>query len=304
MAQSVLITGGTGLVGTQLTKTLQAQGYQVRHLSRNPKSGPVPAYAWNIAKGYIDPQAFENLDYIVHLAGAGVADKPWTAARKEVILKSRTQSTLLLGQYLKEQQVPLKAFISASAIGLYGMDTGSQLITEQSPTANDFLAQVVKEWEEAIDQVAAQGYRTAKIRIGIVLSPKGGALPAIAKPIKLYAGAALGTGQQYMSWIHIHDLARLFVQAIENPAYTQAYNAVAPHPATNAAFTKVLAKVLKKPLILPPVPGFAMRLLLGPRAQLVLGGSRVSCQKLQDQGFTFEYPDLAPALQNLYEAYA
>ena len=301
----VLITGGTGTVGTRLTAILLQKGYEVAHLSRSDKSTTpnVKNYVWDIKKGYIQPEAFENLDYIVHLAGAGVADERWTDERKKEILESRTLSTQLLCNKLNETKTPLKAFVSASAIGIYGFDTGDKLLTEDSPISSQFLADVVKKWEEEVQKIASiglpNGIRVAKLRIGIVLSNKGGALVEMSKPVRLFAGAALGTGKQCLSWIHVDDLCKMFVFAIENNNISGEYNAVGTSATTNEILTKSIAKALGKPLFLPNVPAFALNLLLGEMAGMILGGNNVSSQKIQKAGFSFDYTDLDVAVKNL-----
>ncbi len=303
----ILITGGTGTVGTRLTALLLQKGYEVAHLSRSNKNiiPNVKNYVWDIKKGYIDPAAFENLDYIVHLAGAGVADERWTDARKKEILESRTLSTQLLYNKLKETKTPLKAFISASAIGIYGFDTGNQLLTEESPISSQFLADVVKKWEEEVQKIVSitnqNDIRVAKLRIGIVLSDKGGALVEMAKPVRLFAGAALGTGKQCLSWIHVDDLCKMFVFAIENDNISGEYNAVGASATTNEILTKAIAKALDKPLFLPNVPAFALNLILGEMAGMVLGGNNVSSEKIQKAGFKFDYTDLDMAVKNLLQ---
>ncbi len=305
----ILITGGSGTVGTRLTTLLLQKGYQVAHLSRSNKNDNknatpnVKNYVWDIKKGYIQPEAFENLDYIIHLAGAGVADERWTDARKKEILESRTLSTQLLCKYLAETKTPLKAFVSASAIGIYGFDTGNQLLTEESPISSQFLADVVKKWEEEVQKIALIGsqnsIRVAKLRIGIVLSNKGGALVEMAKPVRLFAGAALGTGKQHLSWIHVDDLCKMFIFAIENNNISGEYNAVGVAATTNEILTKSIAKALDKPLFLPNVPAFALNLLLGEMAGMILGGNNVSSEKIQKAGFQFDYTDLDVAVKNL-----
>ncbi|TAF67561.1 MAG: TIGR01777 family protein [Cytophagales bacterium] len=299
--EKILITGGTGLVGKKITEILTAEGYQVAFLSRQKRAIPhVEVFLWDTNNNYIDPEAFQNCTAIIHLAGENVAEKAWTASRKKAILESRTQSTALLYNAIKANQPEtLKTFISASAIGIYGLDTGENWLQENSPAANDFLANVVVEWEKEVDTLSTLNLRTAKLRIGVVLSDEGGALEKIAQPIRYGAGAALGTGKQYLSWIHIQDLANMFIFALKNETIQGTYNAVAPEPATNQQFTKAVAKILKKPLILPNVPAFALKLGLGEMANIVLGGNRVSSQKIQEAGFHFQYPQLENSLRSL-----
>jgi hypothetical protein len=300
MQTNVLITGGTGLVGEVLTKILQQEGYQVSFLSRSKKNiEGVEVFQWDIQKQTIEQEAIETADYIVHLAGAGVADRRWTESYKREILESRVLSTQLLYESLQKSIKKPKAFLAASAVGIYGFDTGTELIGEDSPHGNDFLAEVTKQWEQESLKISNLGIRTAIFRIGIVLSTKGGALPKIMQPIQFFAGAALGTGKQYMSWIHIEDLARMFLFAIKNEQIAGIYNAVGNLPATNEEFTKAVAKALGKPLFLPNVPSFALRLMLGEMAVMVTGGNRVSNQKIVKSGFQYKFNTLEEALNDL-----
>ena len=302
MSNHVLITGGTGLVGSRLTELLRAQDYAVSHLSRSPAppSSSVPTYQWDIKQQSIDPQALADADYVIHLAGAGVADQRWTDERKQTILNSRTESTKLLRDAIAQAgPSTIKAFVSASAIGIYGVDTGDVLLTEESPAADDFLADVVVQWEAAVDTVEELDVRTVKCRIGIVLSPDGGALPPIARTVRWGVGAPLGSGEQYLSWIHIDDLCRLFIHALENEDMTGTYNAVGPQPVTNEALTRAVAQVMHRPLWMPNVPGFALRLALGELASAVLGGNRVSSQKIEDAGFHYKFDKVDVALADL-----
>ncbi|WP_340152865.1 TIGR01777 family oxidoreductase [uncultured Marivirga sp.] len=300
--KNILITGGSGLVGTELSAILKENGYEVAHLTRNKKSDyPYKQFLWNIKNQEIEKEAIRFADVIIHLAGAGVADKKWTETRKKIIVESRTESTSLLYDTIKKMpnDAP-KHIISASAIGYYGMDTGDKLVDEESKAGNDFLADVTQKWEASVDQFESLKIPTAKIRIGIVLTKKGGALPQLAQPIKLMAGAPLGSGKQWMSWIHIDDLTRLFLHLLENK-FTGVYNGVGTNPATNKEVTKAVAKVLNKPLILPNVPAFAMKLLLGEMAQMVLGGNKVSAKKTLNSGFEFKYEKLEEALVDIYK---
>jgi uncharacterized protein (TIGR01777 family) len=293
----ILITGGSGLVGTQLSEQLTKDGHEVSHLSRTIGGSNYPTFKWDLKKGFIDEEAFVGLDHIIHLAGAGVADERWTEKRKKLILDSRVDGVRLLYDYVSKLDVKLKSFVSASAIGIYGGDTGDVLLKEDSPYGNDFLAEVVKSWEAETDKFS-KITKVAKVRIGIVLSEKGGALPEILKPIKLYAGAPLGTGEQYLSWIHINDLCAIFAYVVSENLQG-VYNATAPNPVTNEAMTKAIAKTVNKPLILPNVPSFVMKLMLGEMAQIVLGGNKVSGEKIIKTGFRFEYDQLQDALRDL-----
>ena len=295
----ILITGATGLIGTHLTGMLQRQGHEVVHLSRRKSNGAIKTFEWNIEKHVIEEDAFEGVDTIIHLAGAGIADKPWTEARKREIVESRTHSTRLLYEALAKRRHAVTSFISASAIGYYGFADDAEMLVETDPPGTDFLAGVVKKWEDEIDQISALNIRVVKIRVGVVLTMEGGALKEIVKPVKLYAGAPLGKGNQYLSWIHIDDLCRVFSYAVEHKTFTGAYNAVAPEPVTNRLLTTEIARILRKPNLLPAVPGFVLKILFGEMADLVLKGSKVSSKKLEDTGFEFQYASLDKALADL-----
>lgn len=301
--KTILITGGTGLVGLRLSEILQEQGYRVLHLSRHQNlNAKFAAYAWDIARKQIDTEALLQADAIVHLAGASIADAPWTPEKRRNIIESRTHSAALLAETLATlPNHHVKTFVSASAIGIYGIDTADKWLTEDQTPDNGagFPAEVTRLWEKSVQTIAQQGIRLVKMRIGIVLSPKGGALPQMAAPVRFGFGAALASGQQYTSWIHIDDLCRMFVWAIENPQAEGAYNAVAPNPVTNAELTKEIAKTLHRPLWLPNVPLFALRLIASDMADVVAGSNRVSCQQIEKEGFKFEFPQLPEALQDL-----
>jgi uncharacterized protein (TIGR01777 family) len=298
MSKKILITGASGLIGSRLTEMLIQKGYQVSHLGRTKKNGPVKSYVWNVDKGELDPQALVGVEAIIHLAGAGVAEKRWDAKRKKEILDSRTKSSALLYDAMKKGNHAVKSVVSASAIGYYGFCLDERIFAEESNTGADYLAQVTKQWEEEVDKITSLGIRVAKLRIGIVLSEKGGALAEIAKPVRLGVGAALGTGKQYLSWIHIDDLCSMFIKAVEDEQMHGAYNAVCDW-VTNEAMTKSIGKVLRRPLWLPPVPGFIMNIIMGEMAVIVVNGSKVSSEKIRKAGFIFQYPELSETLKNL-----
>ncbi len=301
MAKKILITGASGLIGSRLTELLLQKGFKVSHLGRTQRMGQVPSYVWSVEKGTIDPHALTDVDCILNLAGAGVADKRWTSARKKEILDSRIQSTALLYHELKKSNHRVKSFISASAIGYYGLETGESWVTETNGAGTDFLAQVVKQWEEEAEKINSLGVRVVKLRIGIVLSEKGGALKSMAAPIRWGFGAVLGNGKQYLSWIHIDDLCALVIKAVEDDAMNGVYNAVGTQPVTNCELTKAIAKILKKPLWLPAVPSFVLKLILGEMADLVIYGSKVSSVRMQETGFQHQFTELEVALKNLYQ---
>jgi uncharacterized protein len=301
MSRKVLISGGTGMIGTRLAEMLIDAGYEVALLSRQSANSHYRSFRWDPRAGTIDEAAIPYADYVVNLAGSSVSDGKWTDERKRDIMTSRLGGTKLLARELAKPGHQVRAFLSASAIGIYG-DSADRVVNEETPPAStdDFLADVCRQWELAAHDVEQLGIRTVISRIGIVLSPEGGALVPLARTVKMMAGAALGSGRQYMSWIHLDDLCRLIIQMLEEPQWQGTYNAVAPHPVTNEEFTKTLADVLHRPLVLPKVPEFALNLMMGEMSEIVLASQRVSAEKALRQGFTFEYPNLKPALESFY----
>lgn len=293
--QHVLITGGSGLIGQRITALLEAQGKSVAWLSRSTQSQK--SFLWDVEKKTIDPEAMEWADAIIHLAGAGVADKRWSDERKKVILESRTHSTQLLFDAIEKADKKPDTFISASAIGYYGFQTGPVLLEESAPNGVDFLAKVVRDWEAEVKKIEGLHLRTVILRIGIVLDEKGGALGEMLKPP---VAAPLGKGDQWMSWIHIEDLARMFVFALEKTTLQGIFNAVSPNPATNYRLTQEAARAKGKPFIGIGVPEFILNLVLGEMAAMVTGGNRVSSQKIQKASFEYEHPILIPALKDIF----
>lgn len=301
MAQyHILITGGSGLIGRELTTALLNRGYQVSHLSRHPGNDPrIKTFLWDIAKGQIDEECLDGIDTIVHLSGAGVADKRWTKKRKEEIINSRVMSIGLLYQLIKRKPNQVKSVISASGISYYG-DRGDDLITENTAPANDFLGRCCILWEQAVDQGKAMSLRIVKYRTGIVLTKAGGALPTLAKPIRLGVGAALGTGKQWIPWIHITDTVNMYLKAIEDENLSGVFNMVAPQPVTNKKLTQAVARQLHRPYWMPNVPAFVIRLLFGEMGTVVLASVRSSSFKIEEAGFNFKYPIIEDALKELY----
>jgi len=298
MQKKVLLGGGSGLVGTRLNELLTEKGYAVWILSRNSK-GKKNTIEWDVKKQLLDAHLLEDFNHVINLTGAGIVDKPWTDKRKKEIIDSRVNSTALLAKAISQNPKHPESFVSASAVGFYGFVTGEHIFKETDAAGTDFLAETCESWEQSTDSIKKLGIPTALIRIGIVLDKNGGALKEMAKPVKLFAAAALGTGKQYLPWIHIDDLCKLFIHAMENKL-EGAFNAGAPNQVNNKTFTKVLAKVLKRPFFLPNVPPFMMKLILGTRALLVLEGSRVSSEKIQQTGFEFEFKELEGALREIY----
>lgn len=293
MAETILITGASGLVGRHLSTLLREKGFQVLALSRHPKGSN--EFRWDLKKSYIDSEALTHTDHIIHLAGAGIGDSRWTEARKKEILDSRVLSCELLYQKCMESGAPLKTFVSASAVGYYG---DVDALSEEVPAGEGFLASVCQQWEQAADRFEKAGVRTVKIRTGIVLAADGGILPQMALPVKLGFGFAFGNGKQFIPWIHIDDLCMLYLQAVQNENLTGAFNAVAPDSVTNRCFTKVLAAFFHRPFWPVSVPAFLVRWLLGERSELLLKGSKVQSVRLSEGAFRFA--NLSSAIAELY----
>jgi uncharacterized protein (TIGR01777 family) len=296
----VLISGGSGLLGREITKQLIDGGHQVAWLSRSPrKEGKIERFEWDPDTGKLDPAAISFADAIINLAGASIA-KPWTPHYKNEILRSRIDGTRLLHEAVSKSGKKLEAFISASASGYYPNDP-EKVFTEQEAPGSDFLSLVCQKWEQEAMRFEDIGIRTVRLRIGIVLDPKEGALSKIAQPIKLGFGAPLGNGQQWMPWIHRNDLAGIFIHCLLSKLIPSGvYNACGPQPATNEELTQKTAQVLKRPLWLPPIPAFVLKLILGEMAATALSSNRCSAQKIVDAGYQFKYPQLEDALRELY----
>ncbi len=300
MQKTVLITGGTGLVGMRLSQLLQTKGYNVRHLSRSRNLNAVfPAYAWNYEKGEIDADAFADVSYVLHLAGANVAGSRWTARYKQEIIDSRVKTTALLERVIREQNIRLEGFISASATGYYG-NTLDKTVDENTSKGSDFLADVCNKWENSVSKLADLRIRTVCVRIGIVLSMQGGALQKLLPTYHAGIGSYFGDGRMYVSWIHIDDLCRFFIETMENNAYQGAYNAVAPTPTTSKELGKAVAIAVEKPnALLIGAPAFALRLAMGEMAGVLLSSSRVLPLRSAAEGFEWHYPDLIEAIKDL-----
>jgi uncharacterized protein (TIGR01777 family) len=297
----ILITGATGLVGSEITRLCHERGINVNFLTTSKgkieKSETYRGYYWNPSSGEIDVKCLEGVGAIINLAGASVF-QPWTDSNKKKILNSRIESLNLLYKTLKENDHEVGQLVSASAIGIYPSSRSKMYEEDDNLVADDFLGEVSEKWEAAANQFEDLNLRVAKVRIGIVLSADGGALPQIMKPVKFNLGAPLGSGKQWQSWIHVRDLARIFLYIISN-GLTGIYNGVAPNPATNEELTKEVAYALDKKLWLPKVPGLALKVAMGEMSGVVLGSQLVSSGKIQDEGFDFHFVNLRPAIQNL-----
>lgn len=301
MPQKILITGATGLVGRKLIPALQHLGHEIVILSRkNNQINGVKTFIWDVYKQQIDANCLDGVTAIIHLAGEGIADKRWTAERKQQIIDSRVLSTQLLYKTIKETNSSIKSFVSASAVGFYG-DRGDEILTEDSASGNDFLSDCCGKWENAVDEGLAMDIRVAKIRIGLILSKEGGALAAMEKPVKFFVGAPLGSGKQWMPWIHLDDILGIFIKAVEDKEMIGAYNACAPFPVTNKLLTKSIARQLNRPVWPVNFPKFALNVLLGEMSILPLMSNNTLSQKILNTGYKFAYTNLDDALAAIYK---
>ena len=298
MKMRVLITGATGLIGTEIVKLCHDKNIAVNYLttssSKLTKDENYKGFLWNPSKNEIDTDCIKDVDAIINLVGATIS-KRWTDTYKKEIILSRTQSTQLLFNTLQNNSHHIKQIISASAIGIYPDSLTNYYTEDETSISHSFLGQVVEKWEHAVDAFKEIGVEVSKIRIGLVLSQKGGALPEMVKPFKFGLGAALGSGKQWQSWIHIKDLARLFIHVLEEEL-TGTYNAVAPNPETNQTLSKLIAKTLNRPFFLPNVPKGILKMILGEMHILLFESQRVSSKKIEATGFNFKYYKLKSAL--------
>ena len=298
--KTVLIAGGSGLIGSHLSDMLRVQGYQVRWLSRKPEpNSKHETFVWNPDNNTIDLKAFEGVETVINLAGAGIADKRWTRARKKLIIESRTHSSKLLFDTLTSQENICTTYLSASAIGYYG-NRGNDVMTENStPGTKGFLTESTLAWENSIAPFFKTKIRTAAFRIGVVLTNAGGALPELEFPFKFGVGAYFGLGKAWYSCVHIDDVCRMFIWAIENKNVQGFYNAVMPNPVTNYELTKEIGKAKNKKFIYLPVPPLSLRLIMGEMASVVLNSTKVIPDKTLKEGFLFNFPTVADALKDI-----
>jgi uncharacterized protein (TIGR01777 family) len=286
----ILITGASGLVGSEVTRLLDAQDLPWTALSHRDEG-------WNPEAGHLNPSLLDGCDTVIHLAGEPIAAKRWTDAQKARIRDSRVNGTRALAEAMARSPAQHSTLICASAIGIYG-DAGDEVLTEKSPVAEDFLADVVRGWEDAAAPAREAGVRVVHLRLGVVLSPQGGALAKMLPVFRLGLGGPIGTGKAWMSWIHLSDAAKAFVHALQEPRLKGAYNLVAPQPVQNQDFTKCLGRTLHRPAVLP-VPPFALRLLMGEMAGALTQSARVDSGLLQQTGWQPEFPQLGPAFNDL-----
>jgi uncharacterized protein len=295
----ILIAGGTGFIGRHLSEVFKRKNYEVSILSRHPNRETGNDFYWNPGKNELDENAFKEVDCIINLAGANIGTKRWTEKRRKEILESRVKSTELLFEKLKSIPNTIKVLISPSAVGYYG-NTHDEWIDENHEAGKDFLADVCRQWEQAVLKIATFGIRTVILRKGIVLDKKEGALPVMALPVKLFAATPVGSGRQYISWIHIDDACRLYLKAVEDETMKGIYNAAADNPVTNTDFTKALARSLHRPFLNLPVPVTLLKIFLGEKGEIVTKGQRVSNEKIRQSGFQFQYADIQSALNAIY----
>lgn len=299
MKKNILITGGSGFVGKHLTQLLIKNGYSVSILSRSKRTDVdnIFYYTWDVNNQMIEENAVLKADYIIHLAGENIAEQRWTKARKEAIIDSRQKSSQLILSVLKKHNKKVEAFISASATGIYGAVNGEAVCTENTRPAHDFLGMVCEMWEAAAGQFGQLGIRIVKIRTGLVLGKNDGFLNKLTPIFKLRLGSALGSGKQYMPWIHVDDLCAIYLEAVKNPKLSGPYNAVINDNTTNATFSKTLAKVYGYSIWLPNVPAFVLKLVMGEMAKIVLTGRRASSEKIESTGFQFTHKNLEETLK-------
>ena len=299
MKEKVLITGGSGLVGKELSKLLNSNNYDTAILTRDINKRGSRTFYWDYENGKLDQEAIEFADIIVHLAGEGIANKRWTKEQKQRIIDSRVKTSNLLLDVIKKSKKKPHTIISASAVGIYGIESSTKVYTEEDKGADDFVADVVKQWESNVDKFESLGIRTIKLRIGIVISKDGGAYQKMVLPVKLGLGSALGSGNQFMPWIYIGDLTEMILFSIRNSNVNSTYNAVAPEYITNYDFMKTIAKALKMPFFMPRVPSFIFKLMLGELSQILLTGLKVSPDKIVSEGFKFKYSKFEDLMKEL-----
>ena len=295
----VLVAGSSGLIGTALQRLLLADGHEVLRLVRRSPAAADEVH-WDPTVGSIDSGALAGVEAVVHLGGASIAGKRWNSEYKQEIRDSRVDSTRLLSETLATLQPTPSVFLCASALGYYS-DRADEILTETSPKGEGFLADVTEEWEDATLPAVEAGVRVCNMRIGVVISETGELPQSMLTPFKLGLGGKLGNGRQHMSWIHIDDVARAFVYALNTTSVSGPVNVSSPTPVTNAEFTKALARTLSRPALFT-VPGFALRIVMGEMAQFALGSTRLYPLKLIESGFKFKWTEVEPALRDILDS--
>lgn len=302
MERVILITGATGMIGKAVTYALLAKGYTIHHLTRQNTTNfnpHVKTFKWDVNTGYIDEKCINNVTAIIHLAGENIGARPWTRERRKALVESRTKSINLIYELL--QKTPghtVKTVVSASAVGFYG-DRGDTLLTESSPAGSNILADITVQWEKAVDAGTLQNLRVVKLRSGIVLDKDEGAFRELSRPARAGLPSPLGSGKQWLPWIHINDAVNMYIFALENENMHGAYNMASPQVVTNQQFMHTLASVLHRTWFLPAVPAFTLRILLGKMSEMLLMSTKVSADKILEAGFRFQYNDLREALKDI-----
>ena len=299
--KTILITGGTGLVGSALTKELLKRGYKVCFLSTRPQAVKnVPAFKWDISQDFMEPEALDGVDIIVHLAGANISEKRWTRKQKKLIYDSRVEGARLILRNVIYGKKKIKAFISSSGVGYYGTFTSDKILTEDNPAGDDFLAYVAENWEKAAWEFYKYGIRVGIIRTGVVLAANGGIIKRLYPLARLGILSPIGSGKQYVPWIHIDNLVRMYIFLIENEI-SDVFNGVAPDFITFEQFIKGLMQALNKRVIMPNVPALLVKLLFGEMSIIMLYGSRVSADKIIKAGFEFKFPKFSQAIADIVQ---
>ena len=301
MKKHILITGATGMIGNKLLNELHKRGHTISILSRRSRNlRNAKVFTWDIYQQQIDLECMNGINTIIHLAGENIAEKKWTKERKQQLIESRALSARLLHKAILETNTAVKTFISASAVGYYG-DRGDDILTEDSGSGSDFLAKCCKLWESAVEEGSSLNMRIVKFRLGVILAKDAGALASLEKPVRYFAGAALGKGTQWVPWVHIDDTVAMFTDAVENEVFNGTYNACAPFPVTNTTLTKAVAKQLHRPVWPFNIPEKIMEMIMGKMSAIVLNSTNTSAQKLLDTGFKFKFTHLEDALNEIYQ---
>lgn len=295
----ILIAGGSGMIGTRIIELLQGRGYEIGVLSRSAKiSDKFKCYKWDLNSGYIDPKAIEGTDVIINLTGAGIADKRWTKARKNVLIQSRTKAASVIKKALQDSNHRLTSYISSSAIGYYGNSGQVEMMESDTPVDQSFMSECCVRWEEEAATLEPFADNLSIIRVGVVFAKQGGAFPKIILPFKFGSAAYFGNGEQYYSWIHLDDIAAMFIYMMDKEL-NGIYNGVSAHPINLKNLIKVIKQEKKGFSIVHPIPSFFLKILLGEMSAVVLNSNLISADKITNSGFSFKYPDIRSTVQDL-----